>query len=94
MKVRFHRGARLAQYSVHIHRPDGVVVSLPGAEAGGRSRTIWRTLLPSGRWGLPAGLGSAASGAMFDDMAVVSGRLWDDPSVVPRKSCVPTPRPG
>ncbi|GAA4981651.1 hypothetical protein [Actinopolymorpha pittospori] len=33
MKVEFHRGEG-AEYSVRIHRPDGVVVTLPGA--GGR----------------------------------------------------------
>lgn len=79
VKVLFHRGAG-AQYSVHIHRPDGVVVSLPGA---------------GGRWPVPHDLahfateralgmaggvfGSAASGAMFGQMAVVSGRLRHDP---------------
>jgi hypothetical protein len=79
VKVRFHRG-EAGQYSVHIHRPDGVVVSLPGA---------------GGRWPVPHDLahiateraleiaggvfGSAASGAMFNDMAVVSGRLRHDP---------------
>ena len=79
MNVRFHRGEG-GQYSVHIHRPDGVVVSLPGA---------------NGRWPVPHDLahvateralgiaggvfGSAAAGAMFEDMAVVSGRLRHDP---------------
>ena len=79
MKVEFHRGAD-TEYSVHVHRPDGVVVSLPGA---------------GGRWPVPHDLahfateralamvggvfGSAAAGAMFDHMTVVSGRLRHDP---------------
>jgi hypothetical protein len=79
MKVRFHRGED-GQYSVHIHRPDGVVVSLPGA--GGR----WPVphdlahVATERALGIAGGVfGSAASGAMFEDMAVVSGRLRHDP---------------
>ncbi len=79
MKVAFHRGAS-GKYTVHIHRPDGVVVALSGA---------------GDRWPVPHDLahvateralrmsggvfGSAASGALFDGMTVVSGRLRHDP---------------
>lgn len=85
VKVTFHRGAG-GQYSVHIHRPDGVVVSIPGA---------------GGRWPIPHDLahiateralrmaggvfGSAASGAMFDAMVVVSGRQRHDPKLRTRE---------
>ncbi|MEQ4206254.1 hypothetical protein [Actinopolymorpha sp. B9G3] len=79
MKVEFHRDGD-TQYSVHVHRRDGVVVSLPGA---------------GGRWQVPHDLahfateraldmaggvfGSMAAGAMFERMTVVSGRQRRDP---------------
>jgi hypothetical protein len=79
MKVEFRRDGD-TQYSVHVHRRDGVVVSLPGA---------------GGRWQVPHDLahfateraldmaggvfGSIAAGAMFDRMTVVSGRQRRDP---------------
>lgn len=79
VKVMFHRGEG-GQYSVRIHRPDGVVVSLPGA--GGR----WPVphdlahIATERALGMAAGVfGSAAAGAMFGGMVVVSGRLRHDP---------------
>ena len=79
VKVEFHRGVD-GQYAVHIHRPDGVVVLLPGA--GGR----WPVphdlahVATERALGMAGGVfGSAASGAMSDHMVVVSGRLRHDP---------------
>ncbi|GAA2757591.1 hypothetical protein [Actinopolymorpha rutila] len=79
MRVEFRRGESW-EYSVHVHRPDGVVVSLPGA--GGR----WPVphdlahFATERALGMPDGVfGSAASGAMFDAMTVVAGRLRHDP---------------
>jgi hypothetical protein len=79
VRVAFHRGEGTG-YSVHVHRPDRVVVSLPGA---------------GGRWSVPHDLahfateralgladgvfGSIAAGAMFEQMTVVAGRLRHDP---------------
>jgi hypothetical protein len=66
MRVEFRRGEGW-EYSVQIHRPDGVVVSLPGA--GGR----WPVPHDLAHFAteralrMPGGVfGSAASGAMFE----------------------------
>lgn len=79
MKVAFRRG-ETTQYAVHMHRPDGVVVSLPGA--GGR----WPIPHDLAHFATERALGMAggifrsmASGAMFPGMSVVSGRLRHDP---------------
>lgn len=79
MRVRFIRGER-GRYTTHIHRPDGVVVSLPGFDSRWRVPHDLAHLATERALGMAGGVfGSAASGAMFDGMGVVSGRLRRDP---------------
>jgi hypothetical protein len=79
MRMVFLRGDG-PTYTVHIHRPDGVVVAMPGVGARWRVPHDLAHVATERALGMAGGVfGSAASGAMFDGMSVVSGRLRHDP---------------